>query len=368
MITGEDRRFMEAAIRLARHHEGWTATNPSVACVIVADEGGGPVIVGSGITAIGGRPHAEPIAIGQAGERARGATAYLTLEPCAHHGRTPPCAQNLIDAGVRRVVTAVVDPDTRVNERGHAMLREAGIAVETGICAAESALDLAGYLKHKSRRVPFVTLKLAVSADGLLGMHGRGQVPITGAVSRAQSHMMRARSHAILVGAGTVLADDPMLTCRLPGLESFSPSRVILDARGRLTGREKVIETAPQTPTIVVGSPGRVPDPVLAVPGCSVLACEIDGDLIALPELLDDLGARGFMSVLVEGGAKVAENFLAEDLVDELVLFRGTAEIGDGSGAEVRSPVTADSVPAGFQRIETLALGEDQFFRYRKAP
>jgi diaminohydroxyphosphoribosylaminopyrimidine deaminase / 5-amino-6-(5-phosphoribosylamino)uracil reductase len=367
MITDEDRRYMAAAIRLARHHEGWTATNPSVACVLVADEGNGSVIVGSGITAIGGRPHAEPIAIGQAGERARGATAYLTLEPCAHHGRTPPCAQNLIDAGVKRVVTAVVDPDTRVNERGHAMLREAGIIVESGVCVAESGLDLAAYLKHKSRRTPFVTLKLAVSADGLLGMRGRGQVVITGPAALAQSHMMRARNHAILVGAGTILADNPMLTCRLPGLESFSPTRVVLDAKGRLTGRERVIETAPQAPTVVVGPRGRVPNPAFSVPGCSFLACEIDGDLIALPELLEDLGACGFMSVLVEGGAKLAESFLAEDLVDELALFTGAGAIGESSGAEVLSPVTQDSVPPGFERIETLMLGADRLARYRKA-
>ena len=159
MTTSNDHRFMAAAIRLARKHEGWTATNPSVACLLVKDEGHGPVIVGSGVTAIGGRPHAEPLAIAQAGDRAAGSTAYVTLEPCAHHGRTPPCAQTLISAGVSRVVTAVVDPDERVNEKGHAMLRQAGIEVVSGVLAPDAAIGLAAYLSHKSLGRPFVTLE-----------------------------------------------------------------------------------------------------------------------------------------------------------------------------------------------------------------
>ena len=223
---------MAAAIRLARRHQGLTGTNPSVACVLVHEDGlggqSGPVIVGSGVTAIGGRPHAEPLALAEAADLANGATAYVTLEPCAHHGSTPPCAQTLIEAGVAKVVTAVVDPDARVNTRGHAMLRDVGLEVVEGI-GAEAAVDgLAAYLTHKASKRPQVTLKLALSADGFLGIRGQGQVAITGPVANAQSHLMRARHQAILVGAGTLKADDPSLTCRIPGMEQRSPIRVVL--------------------------------------------------------------------------------------------------------------------------------------------
>ena len=169
-----DQRYMAAAIRLARRNEGLTATNPSVACVLVRDDGNGSYIVGSGVTALGGRPHAEPLALAEAGELARGATAYVTLEPCAHHGRTPPCAETLISAGVKRVVTAVVDPDERVNSRGHKMLRDAGIAVSAGCMSEEAAVGLAAYLNRKLNNRAYVTLKLALSVDGFLGISGCG--------------------------------------------------------------------------------------------------------------------------------------------------------------------------------------------------
>lgn len=366
MASVDDERYMAAAIRLARRHDGWTRTNPSVACLIVARTASGPQIVGSGVTAIGGRPHAEPLAVAEAGDKARGATAYATLEPCAHHGRTPPCAQSLIDAGVSRVVTAVVDPDERVNERGHAMLRAAGIPVESGVCAAQAGHDLAPYLKHKTHRQPFVTVKLAVSADGFIGLRGRGQVSVTGVQAKAHSHMMRARHHAILVGSGTVLADDPELTCRLPGLEEFSPVRIVLDPSGRLSGAEKIAASARQFPTYVVAPRERLPAKELIDQGCSTLACEIDDGRIALPELLDDLGAMGVMSLLVEGGAATAQSFLDEDLADEIALFAGACEIG-GDGEPVSSPLTSGRVPAGFETVEELALGRDRLSRYRKA-
>jgi diaminohydroxyphosphoribosylaminopyrimidine deaminase/5-amino-6-(5-phosphoribosylamino)uracil reductase len=364
----DDHRFMAAAIRLARKHEGWTATNPSVACLLVKDEGHGPVVIGSGVTAIGGRPHAEPLALAQAGGRASGCTAYVTLEPCAHHGRTPPCAQTLIDAGVSRVVTAVIDPDERVNEKGHAMLRAAGIEVLAGICPGEARIGLDAYLVKKRLGRPFVTLKLAVSADGLIGLHGQGQVAITGEIARAQSHLMRARHHAILIGSGTALADDPELTCRLPGLASRSPVRVVLDAHGRLHEGLALLKSAASVPLLAVSPPGLANHPELKAAGAELLACEMVEGRVALPELLDDLGARGIMNVLVEGGAQVAASFLSEDLVDAVALFTAGKSIGEGHAVERRivSPLSAAAMPQGFHLTGSWRFGDDALHTFTR--
>ena len=248
-----DRRFMAAAIRLSRSHEGLTSTNPSVATLIVRDDGAGPVIVGRGVTAIGGRPHAEPQALDEAGELARGATAYVTLEPCAHHGRTPPCANALVAAGVARVVGAASDPDPRVSGKGYAILRAAGIEVVENVLAAEAADVMAAYLIRSSKKRAEVTLKLALSRDGMIGRKGAGQVAITGEVARRQVQLMRARSDAILVGIGTALADDPLLTVRLPGLEARSPVRIVLDRQARLPLSSRLVATAHEVPLFVAG-------------------------------------------------------------------------------------------------------------------
>ncbi len=191
-----DRRYMAAAIRLSRKHSGLTSTNPSVATLIVRDDGKEPDIVGRGVTAIGGRPHAEAEALAEAGDLARGATAYVTLEPCAHHGRTPPCANALVTAGVTRVVGGASDPDERVSGKGYAILRQAGIEVIERVLAEEAADAMAGYLTRSLKKRPEVTLKLALSQDGMIGRPGEGQIAITGEVSRRQVHMMRATSDA----------------------------------------------------------------------------------------------------------------------------------------------------------------------------
>jgi diaminohydroxyphosphoribosylaminopyrimidine deaminase / 5-amino-6-(5-phosphoribosylamino)uracil reductase len=358
MTTDDDLRFMAAAIRLARRNEGLTATNPSVACLIVRDDGDGSRIVGSGVTAIGGRPHAEPIALAEAGELARGATAYATLEPCAHHGRTPPCAQTLIDAGVARVVIAATDPDQRVNGKGRAMIEAAGIKLEDGVLAKEAGRGLAAYLAHKQFGRPQVMLKLAVSADGFVGRRGAGQVAITGTVARAQMHLMRARHQAILVGVGTVLEDNPELTCRLHGLERRSPARIVLDPNGRMPTTARIAQTARQVPTLVVAPPGFPNQVALAEQGCEFLACEQNDGRVALPELLEDLGARGIMSLMVEGGAAVAQSFLSEGLADEIALFVGAGELA-GGGVPVASPVAVDGIPPGFRRSCEWHFGDD---------
>jgi diaminohydroxyphosphoribosylaminopyrimidine deaminase/5-amino-6-(5-phosphoribosylamino)uracil reductase len=363
MTTAQDQRFMAAAIRLARKHEGLTATNPSVACLIVRDDGYGPAIVGTGVTALGGRPHAEPIALEEAGEKARGATAYVTLEPCAHHGRTPPCAQTLIDAGVTRVVSATPDPDVRVDGKGHAMLRAAGVEVDAGCMAQDAARDLFAYLVHKQKGRPGVTLKLALSADGMLGRKGAGQVAITGAIARAQTHLMRARHHAILIGVGTVIEDDPELTCRLPGLESRSPMRIVLDPNGRMPATTKLVETARDVRTIIVAPPGLPVHDELIAKGCEILACETVDGKVALPELLEDLGARGVQSVMVEGGASVATSFLAENLVDRIALFEGSGSLG---GEGIASPLTPGETPAGFALTGEWRFGDDQLREFAR--
>lgn len=358
MVRPDDIRFMAAAIRLARRNEGLTATNPSVACILVRDDGAGPFVVGTGNTAAGGRPHAEPLALAEAGERARDATAYVTLEPCAHHGRTPPCARTLIDAGVGRVVIGAVDPDERVNGKGRAMIEAAGISIEDGVLAREAGQGLAAYLNHKRYGRPRVTLKLAVSADGLLGRRGAGQIAITGAIARAQTHLMRARHHAILVGAGTIAEDDPELTCRLPGLSQRSPARIVLDANGRIPVASRVVATARRVSTLIVAPPDLPGHRALAGTGCEFLACELSGGRVALPELLDDLGARGIMSLLVEGGARVADAFLAEGLVDEIALYRAPGPLA-GTGEPVASPIRPEGMVPGFEVTGEWRFGDD---------
>ncbi|QKK24291.1 bifunctional diaminohydroxyphosphoribosylaminopyrimidine deaminase/5-amino-6-(5-phosphoribosylamino)uracil reductase RibD [Rhizobium hidalgonense] len=247
-VTPDDESFMAAAIRLSRRHLGRTATNPSVGCLIVRDG----VVVGRAVTAVGGRPHAEPQALAEAGAAARGATAYVTLEPCSHHGKTPPCAEALIAYGVARVVISVTDPDPRVSGRGIAMLREAGIEVDAGVLEAEGRRSLAGYLTRQTKNRPYVTLKLAVSADGMIGREGEGQVAITGPEARAEVQALRAETDAILVGIGTAISDDPLLTVRTPGLEAQSPIRIVLDPSLALPLTSKLVQTARDVPVIVV--------------------------------------------------------------------------------------------------------------------
>jgi len=358
-----DRRFMAAALRISRKHLGLTGTNPAVGTLIVRDDGAGPVIIGRGVTALGGRPHAEPQALAEAGEAARGATAYVTLEPCAHHGRTPPCAEALISSGVARVVGAASDPDSRVAGRGYAMLRAAGIEVTEGVLAAEAADQLAGYLIRSVSKRPEVTLKLAVSADGMIGRAGEGQVAITGAVARAQVHAMRAEADAILVGIGTALADDPELTCRLPGMEARSPTRIVLDRAARLPLASRLVATAAAVPLIVACSADIEPERrrSLEGAGAALLGIEEYDGRIALPELLEDLGARGIATLMVEGGAETMRNFLADGLADRIALFTGPHAIGEGG---IAAPFTRDSMPDGFRLVRSARFGDDDYAEY----
>jgi diaminohydroxyphosphoribosylaminopyrimidine deaminase/5-amino-6-(5-phosphoribosylamino)uracil reductase len=347
---------MAAAIRLSRKHLGLTGTNPSVGTLIVRDG----VIVGCGVTAPGGRPHAEPQALDEAGELARGATAYVTLEPCAHHGRTPPCANALVTAGVARVIGAAADPDTRVAGRGYAILRDAGIEVTEGVLAELAADQMAGYLTRSLKKRPEVTLKLAISSDGMIGKAGAGQVAITGPAARAQVHLLRAESDAIIIGVGTAIADDPELTVRLPGLGQRSPIRIVIDPELRLPLSSRLVRTARTTPTWVVAchDASAQKRAELEDAGVRVIAAELFDGRIALPELLEDLGALGMATLMVEGGAATARHFLEEFLVDRLALYQGPQALGPGG---IAAPVLIDHIPHGFRPARQAQFGPDSY-------
>lgn len=347
---------MAAAIRLSRRNAGRTGTNPSVATLLVDGKG---AVVGRGVTAIGGRPHAETIAIQQAGERARGSTAYVTLEPCAHHGRTPPCAEALVSAGVVRVVGGASDPDSRVSGKGYEILRQAEIEVVEGVLADEAADAMADYLIRSVKKRPEVILKLAVSADGMIGKAGEGQITITGPQARARAHLLRASSHAILIGGRTAKADDPELTCRLTGLEVRSPIRIIVGNASSLDPSSKLVTGARKVPVWLAAKQDDLDDDhinSLTEAGVRGLATETQNGRVALPELMDDLAAQGIMSVLVEGGAEIARSFLAERLVDRIVLFQSNVKIGAGG---IALPITQSSMPDGFDLARKEILGED---------
>lgn len=351
-----DQRFMAAALRLSRWHLGQTDTNPSVGCLIVRDDGDGPYIVGRAVTAIGGRPHAETQALLDAGDRARGATAYVTLEPCSHHGKTPPCVDALIAAGITRVVVSADDPDARVSGRGFQMLKDAGIGVVTGVLADEGARALHAYLTRQTLGRPHVTLKLAVSADGMIGrsdlMPGQGQVAITGPLARAQSQVLRAESDSILIGIGTALADDPDLTCRLPGLENRSPLRIVLDRHLRLPVNSRLVESAGRVPLMIVTEQADQ-DRCMAYrdQGAEVVEAQ------DLATLLTALSARGVSSLIVEGGARIARAFLDADLVDHIMLFMGAAAIGPSG---VVAPIHSGAGQPGFALVRSAMFGPDR--------
>ncbi|MGI9352701.1 MAG: bifunctional diaminohydroxyphosphoribosylaminopyrimidine deaminase/5-amino-6-(5-phosphoribosylamino)uracil reductase RibD [Rhizobiaceae bacterium] len=364
-----DRRYLDAALRLARKHQGLTGTNPSVACVIVNDLGHGPVVVGSAVTARGGRPHAEPPALAEAGAYANGATAYVTLEPCAHHGRTPPCAQTLIDAGVKHVVTAIPDPDNRVNGKGHEMLRMSGVEVLELDGGEFATRVIQGYLKARSGNLPFVTLKLAMDENGIIGCGEKGNLKISGRVSKLQTHLARARHDAILVGSGTALADNPSLNCRLPGMRDCSPVRVILDARYELSEKHMVINTGNETRTWIVGpsEPPEVWNEISRKHGIRHIPCEMENGKVALPELLEDLAALGIQSVMVEGGAELADSFLKEDMVDEIIVHvGGNSQKPRDDAYAIRASFTPGDPPSGFEVVQKMIFGEDESLRMRK--
>jgi len=353
---------MQHALRLAERGLGRVAPNPAVGCVIVSPEGN---VLGRGTTGEGGRPHAETIALAQAGATARGATAYVTLEPCAHHGRTPPCAEALVAAGIGRVVAATEDPDPRVSSRGLAILRAAGVEVSTGLMAVEAERLNAGFFLRIRERRPLVTLKIAMSADGRTASAAGESKWITGEEARRFGHLLRARHDAILVGSETALADDPELTCRLPGLECRSPTRVVLDTHLRLGENSRLAQTARDIPTLVFTTDDGG-DALRAVGVEIIIAASDPQGRPEIGAVLHELAARGIARLLVEGGARVHAAFLDRGFADELELFRAPLILG-GAGhpaiaalaepglAEAQRFVATDSRKLGADLLESLA-------------
>ncbi len=359
-----DIRFMTVALGLARRGLGRVAPNPAVGCVIVVEGR----IVGRGWTAPGGRPHAETIALAQAGSIAKGATAYVTLEPCAHQGQTGPCAEALVSAGISRVVVAVVDPDQRVAGRGIEKLRAAGVHVVTDVCRGQ-AMDLnEGFMKRIKTGRPMVTLKMATSLDGKIATVAGESRWITGEVARARGHMLRASHDAILTGIGTVLADDPSLTSRYAGLEDQSPVRVIMDHHLRLPPESILAQTAVNVPVLVfaLSDADKQKQAVLAEKGVEVIRLDPGADGRIPPEkVLSVLAQRGLTRILVEAGAELNAAFVAANLVDNIAWFRAPVVIGrTGLSALAGMELSSLAAAPKYVRKNIFHLGQDLLETY----
>jgi diaminohydroxyphosphoribosylaminopyrimidine deaminase / 5-amino-6-(5-phosphoribosylamino)uracil reductase len=363
-----DQRFMALALSLGRRGQGRTWPNPAVGAVVVKDG----VIVGRGWTQPGGRPHAEPEALARTSEAARGATLYVTLEPCSHFGKSPPCVDAVIASGITRVVSAIEDPNPEVAGQGHARLRAAGITVDIGPGAVEAARDHAGHFRRVRDKRPHVILKLAVSPDDKIAAAGHKPVAITGEAAKSRVHLLRAQCDAILVGIGTVRSDDPMLTCRLPGMEARSPVRVVLDRALRIAGTSKLVHSARETPLWVMTSDlseapaamklGAAGAQVIRVPTTTTPPPGLD-----LAAVLHALAGKGITRLLVEGGARVASSFVAAGLADEIWLLRGDHPVGaDGVPALEALPLSAITQSPAFKVRASETLQSDTLTIYER--
>ena len=362
--NADDLRFMRLALDLGRRGLGRTAPNPAVGAVIVKDG----VIVGRGWTQDGGRPHAEVEALKRAKRAAHGATMYVTLEPCSHHGQTPPCADAVIKAGIARVVSALEDPNPDVAGQGHARLRDRKIAVDVGLMADEARRAHAGHIARVTQGRPRVILKLAVSADGKAGLAGRKPAPITAEEARQRVFLMRAQNDAILTGIGTVLADNPQLTCRLPGLSERSLIRVVLDAQLRTPLSLAVISTVREWPTWIVCSENAsaVAQDILEQKGVRVFRVAEANGKLDLDAVLKTLNAEGITRLMVEGGPTVAAGFVAAGLVDEVALLRGANDIGAG-GIDPLEGMPLAALTEGMTALGSETLGPDTLELYERS-
>ncbi|HTZ37807.1 MAG TPA: bifunctional diaminohydroxyphosphoribosylaminopyrimidine deaminase/5-amino-6-(5-phosphoribosylamino)uracil reductase RibD [Stellaceae bacterium] len=366
MAEVADLTLMRAALALARRGLGRVWPNPAVGCVIVNDGR----VVGRGWTQPGGRPHAETEALARAGAAARGATCYVSLEPCSHHGKTPPCAEALIAAGIARAVVAVEDPDPRVSGRGLARLRAAGIAVDSGLCAGEAEELNAGFFRRIAEGRPLVTLKLASSLDGRIATAAGESRWITGAAARGRAHLLRATHDAVLIGTGTALADDPQLTCRLPGLADRSPARVVIDRRLRLPPSLRLFAEAKRTPTwlLTCAPPGAPELAALARRGVRIVRVEADAaGGIDLGDALRRLAGEGLTRLLVEGGGVLAAALLRAGLVDRLVWMRAPLALGgDGVPAVAALGLGALAAAPRFTLLASETVGGDLIETYAR--
>ncbi len=355
---------MKMALALARRGLGRTWPNPSVGCVITDQKGH---IVGRGVTGPGGRPHAEAVALSQAGNAARGGVAYVTLEPCAHHGKTPPCAASLARAGISRVVIATGDPDRRVSGRGMDILKNAAIQVDFGICQDEADEVNQGYFTLCHQKRPMVTLKMATSRDGMIAAPSGGKKWITGPLSRQRGHLLRANHDAILVGIGTVLADNPSLDCRLAGLSHLSPVRIVLDSHLRIPDDCRLVNTAKKIPTwVITGHNEGQKYQILKNKGVEIFHCKMTEDgRMDLNDMMITLGNQGITRLLSEGGAEVNASLIRTSLVDRLYWFKATETIGaDGLAALSFTDINKLTESPNFSLVRSGHAGNDIWQEY----
>jgi diaminohydroxyphosphoribosylaminopyrimidine deaminase/5-amino-6-(5-phosphoribosylamino)uracil reductase len=366
-FSEDDRRFMQAALSLARRGLGRVWPNPAVGCVIVKDG----IVLGRGWTQAGGRPHAETEALKRAGGAARGATAYVTLEPCAHHGQTPPCAEALVAAGIARVVAAAGDPDPRVSGAGMAALAQGGVAAETGLCEDEAREINLGYFTRIATRRPMATLKLATSLDGRIAAGGGDSKWVTGEAARARAHLLRATHDAVMVGINTALKDDPQLTCRLPGMERRKPVRIVMDGQARLPLESRLVRSTHAQPVWVVARGDADIHRVAALERAGVRLLRVPAGADGRPDparAFSLLGSQGLTRVLVEGGGQLAASLIRAGLIDRVVWFRAPVVLGgDGVPAVAGLGVDAVAKAFGFARRAASSIGPDLMESYARA-
>jgi len=359
MNPTNDHDYMRMALDLAVRGAGYVSPNPMVGAVVVRQG----QVVGRGYHQAVGGPHAEVHAIDDAGDRARGATLYVTLEPCNHHGRTPPCTRKILEAGIRRVVVAVADPNPDVAGGGNAFLKHHGVQVDCGVCRDQAARLNESFFKYTRTKVPFVVLKMAATLDGRIATRTGDARWVTGPEARGRVHALRHALDAIMVGVGTVLADDPELTTRLAESHGVDATRIILDTHLRMPDTARMLQQASAAETWVVCGPGAPPDNKkrLMDQGALILESDIVDGRIDLAALMRVLGARSVTSVLVEGGAQVAAAALKAGIVDKVLFFYAPKILGGDDGVPMCSGPgperMRESLP--LHRMEVERVGAD---------
>jgi len=358
---------MAAALRLGRRNLGHTGTNPAVGALLVQRDSGGPRIVGRGWTAVGGAPHAETVALREAGNNSHGATAYVTLEPCAHQGRTPPCADALASSGIARLVTTMTDPDSRVAGRGLAILKAAAIEVTNGVLEEEAKIAHGGHIRRMTANRPWITLKLAISADGMIGRREGDRVLVSGPEATNFVQALRTEYDSILVGIGTVDADDPRLSSRSAISVASKAVRIVLDPQARISLGSNLVRSAADAPVWLIVSDSADSDRLARLQAAGVIIKQVGmGPTgLVLEEVFAGLAEDGRSRVLVEGGAKLAAGLVAGDMVDEAVFIRAPSVIGpEGVPALAGQSLSAVDRSPRYRLIDDASVGDDRLKRY----